>query len=32
MKLYFYIRLLDPAVPIYRDREYARYPFKGGYG
>jgi hypothetical protein len=24
---YFYIRSLDPAVPIYRDREYVRYTF-----
>ena len=28
MNFYFYIRSLDPAVPIRRDREYARYPFK----
>jgi hypothetical protein len=29
MNLYFYIRSLNPAASC---REYARYPFKGGYG
>jgi hypothetical protein len=29
MNFYFYIRSLDPAASC---REYARYPFKGGYG
>ncbi len=31
MNRYFYIRSLNRAVPMHWDREYARYPFKGGY-